>query len=144
MRASSLDERSTLMIYAISNPENTEKVVERVEEEVKRLLKDGVTEEELEKARESFIKTRQGKRANDASLAQTLQKNLEAGRSIEFQAASDLRFQNLTKAAVDQAFRKHMELGNLTIVTAGDFSKVESEEGEGTEEPEMSPKAEEK
>ena len=122
-----------MMMYAISNPVNTEKVVAGVAEEVQRLLKNGVTQEELEAARESFLKTRQGKRANDGSLAALLVKNLQADRTTDFQAASDARFKELTKDQVDETLRKYLDPDRLFIVTAGDFSKV-SEESEEAEE----------
>ena len=127
LRGSSLDQRAMMMMYAISNPENTEKVVERMAEEIERLLRDGVTLEELENARESFLKTRQGKRANDASLAAMLIKNLMAGRTTEFQAASDARFKGLTQEKVNQTLRKYLKPNQLLVVTAGDFSKVSKE-----------------
>ena len=133
LRGSSLEPRTTMMMYAISNPVNTEKVVAGVAEEVQRLLKDGVTQEELEAARESFLKTRQGKRANDGSLAALLVKNLQADRTTDFQAASDARFKELTKDQVDETLRKYLDPDRLFIVTAGDFSKV-SEESEEAEE----------
>ena len=133
LRGSSLEPRTTMMMYAISNPVNTEKVVAGVAEEVQRLLKNGVTQEELEAARESFLKTRQGKRANDGSLAALLVKNLQADRTTDFQAASDARFKELTKDQVDETLRKYLDPDRLFIVTAGDFSKV-SEESEEAEE----------
>ena len=102
-------------------------------EEVQRLLKDGVTQEELEAARESFLKTRQGKRANDGSLAALLVKNLQADRTTDFQAASDARFKELTKDQVDETLRKYLDPDRLFIVTAGDFSKVSEESKEAEE-----------
>lgn len=134
-QSSALDDRSVMMMFAISNPENTEKVVDTVDEEVKRLLSSGVTGEELEKAKESFIKNRTGGRANDGQLAATLLENLATGRTMDFHKAADARIEALTKEQVDEMLRKHLDPERLIIVTAGDFEKANgSDDGSNPEE----------
>lgn len=125
-QASPIDERGVLLMFAISNPTNTEKVVGTVKEEVERMLTSGVTGEELEKARDSFIKNRQGGRSNDGTLASTLLRNLEADRTMEFHKQADAKIQLLSKDQVDETIRRYLDPKRLVIVTAGDFSKSES------------------
>jgi len=55
LQASSLDESGMFGAYAISAPENSEKVLAAFKEEVNRALKDGFTAEELEAARGGWI-----------------------------------------------------------------------------------------
>ncbi len=54
--ASPLDPRGNLLIMAIYNPANLAKVVSGVDEEVARLLRDGVTQEELKRAKDGYLR----------------------------------------------------------------------------------------
>jgi zinc protease len=125
-RGDSEDQRGMYMMFCISNPTNTEKVVETVREEVDRMLASGVTGDELAKAKESYLTNRKGNRANDSRLASTLLTNLKTGRTMQFQQDGDERFSTLTKEQVDAAMKKVIDLERLTVITAGDFSKSES------------------
>lgn len=125
-QADSEDERGMYMMFCISNPSNTEKVVETVAEEVDRMLSSGVTGEELEKAKESYLNNRKGNRAKDRVLAGQLLSNLKTGRTMEFQSNSDEKIESLSKDRVDQALKRLIKPEKLVIVTAGDFSKTES------------------
>ena len=133
-RADASDERGIYMMFCISNPTNTEKVVDAVREEVDRMLESGVTLDELNKAKESFLTNRQGGRARDSKIASILLTNLKTGRTMDFHTQSDERITELTKEQVDAAIKSTIDPKRLVIVTAGDFSKAESGD---TEEAEM-------
>ncbi len=120
------DERGMFMMFCISKPTNTEKVVATVREEVDRMIASGVTGDELEKAKESYLTNRQGKRAGDGRLVGELISNLRTGRTMEFQQASDEKISALTKQQVDAALRKVIQPEKLLIITAGDFEKTEA------------------
>ena len=119
--ASPLDPRADLMILAIYNPTNVDKVVAGVDEELARLLKDGVTTAELERAKTGYLQQQQVQRTNDAMLAAMLSENLFLGRTMQFQADLEQKIKALTPEAVDAALRKHLDPKRLSIVTAGDF-----------------------
>ncbi|MFN9246259.1 MAG: M16 family metallopeptidase [Planctomycetota bacterium] len=131
VQADSQDERSMLMMFAISNPENTEKVVGTIDEEVGRFVESGVQAEELNNAVSSYLETRKGARANDGQLAGLLLKNLETGRSMKFQAESDQKIRLLTKERVDAVIKNLLDKQRLIIITAGDFEKANAAAGEG-------------
>lgn len=118
------DARGMYMMFCISNPMNTEKVVSTVREEVDRMIASGVTQDELNKAKESYLTNRQGRRANDGRIADELLTNMRTGRTMEFQQASDDRIMSLSKDQVDEAMRKVIDPERLLIITAGDFGKV--------------------
>lgn len=122
-RAGSHDKNGAFTIFAISNPENSQKVVSTVGEEIDRILESGVEEEEVVKACESYLQTRIGSRANDRSLARRLRKNLELGRTMEFYAAGDARIESLTKQQVDAALKTFIVRDRMAIIRAGDFEK---------------------
>ncbi|MFT7630400.1 MAG: zinc protease [Mariniblastus sp.] len=119
------DERGVYMMFCISNPTNTEKVVETVREEVDRMLDSGVTGDELEKAKESFLINRKGGRARDGRMAGELLSNLRTGRTMGYQQASDEKISTLTKEQVDAVIRKVIDPQRLIIVTAGDFNQTD-------------------
>ncbi|MGI9519857.1 MAG: M16 family metallopeptidase, partial [Pirellulaceae bacterium] len=119
--AGTQDDRGLFMMFAISNPENTEKVVDTIDEEVQRLIDSGVTGDELQRAQESWLKSREGKRADDSSLAGMLRQQLELGRTMDFVANREDRVRSLNKEQVDQALCRVIEKDRLIIVTAGDF-----------------------
>ncbi len=121
--AESIDERSMISIYAISNPENTNKVAATIDEVIQKYFADGIEDEELAKAMESYLTKRQGSRAEDRTLAGLLRKNIEAERDMAFYSSSDKKMENLTKAEVESAMKAFLSMKEMVIVTAGDFEK---------------------
>ncbi len=123
LQASPLDRRGNFMVLAIYNPNNVAKVVSGVDEELARLLRDGVKTDELEKAKTGYLQQQQVMRTTDAMLATSLAENLYLGRTMQFQADLEQKIKTLTPDAVDAALRKHLDPKRLSVVTAGDFGK---------------------
>ena len=121
--ADSQDKAGMFMVFAISNPDNTEKVVTTVAEEIQRIMDSGVEAKELKKARKSYLRTRKGGRANDNALAGRLRENLELGRTMEFYGDSDDRIEALTKEQVENAIKTLIKPEEMVIITAGDFER---------------------
>ena len=131
-RASDQDESAMFMMFAISNPDNTPKVVNAIDEEVTRFVQSGVTSEELEKAKQSYLKNRRGRRAADRALARILLSNLKNDRTMAFQQESDQRIEALNKQQVNNALKRNLNKENLVIVTAGDFERSNSKNNSDT------------
>ena len=91
------------MIYAIYNPSNVAKVVTGVDEEIAKILKDGVTEDELKKAKDGFLRQQEMGRTEDRSLASTLAGNLFIGRTMQYQADLEKAVKGLDVEAVNAA-----------------------------------------
>ena len=121
--ADPLDPNAALLILAIYNPINVDKVVAGVNEEVDRLLRDGVTAVELKAAKAGFLQQEEIERATDSRLSRILAEDLYVGRTMEFQADLDRKLRDLTPEAVNAALRKILDPKKLTVVTAGDFKK---------------------
>jgi zinc protease len=119
--ANHLDPRAMFMVYAISNPENNDEVISTIDEQIRLLLEDGPKTEELEAARDGYLKNREGSRADDSKLASILIKNLEADRTMAFYQESDQRMQSLDADAVTAALRNLIDVDRLTGFAAGDF-----------------------
>ena len=83
------------------NPLNVDKVVAGVNEELGRLIRDGVKAPELEKAKTGYLQNLHVQRTRDAALAGSLAENLYLGRTMQFQADLEQKIKTLTPQAVD-------------------------------------------
>ncbi|MCH7689108.1 MAG: insulinase family protein, partial [Planctomycetes bacterium] len=131
--SSAVDQRSAFYIYAISNPANMPKVKSAIREELDLILKDGVTEQELQKAKQGFLQSQQVSRTRDSSLAAMIEETLFAGRSMNYYTDLEQKIEALTTKDVLAALKKHIQPERLNIVAAGDFKKEKKKNEEGTE-----------
>ncbi len=118
-----IDRAATWSAYAIAAPQNMAKVETAFREEMERVLKDGVTEAELAKAKSGVMQQRLQTRAQDGPLAGGWTFYMHHGRTYAFSKAFEDRIAALTVADVNAALRKHLALAKVTIVKAGDFTK---------------------
>jgi zinc protease len=118
------DDGGYLVIQAIAAPENMDKVEAAIREELARLVKDGVTADELRDAISGVLTKRQQSRAEDASVAGMLTDQLYYGRTMQFTADLDANYKALTLEQVNEAIRKHLKPEALSVYAAGDFSKA--------------------
>jgi zinc protease len=123
VQAHPIDERGSLTIYAIANPDNRDKVVAAIDQEMRKLIKDGVTEEEVKAAKDGYLQAQKVGRTSDARLAELLSMNLFAGRDMGFYATTEAKIAKLTPDEVNEAIRKYFDPETLVIVTAGDFAR---------------------
>jgi zinc protease len=121
LSVSSFDKRAGLTIGAICNPQNMGRVEKAAREELERLLRDGVTPDELEKAKQGHLQAQKVSRANDAALAGLLSNLRHAGRTMTYEAELEKKIEALTPEQIQAAMKKHIEPTRLVIVTAGDF-----------------------
>jgi len=125
-----IDDRGSLMIYAITNPQNRDKLVSVINEEVTRMLRDGVTEEELARAKDGYLQSLSVSRTDDGYLARMLSSNMFAGRTMKYHADHEQQVRSLGVGDVKTAMDRLVDLSRLTTVTAGDFKNAEKESGE--------------
>jgi zinc protease len=121
--ADALDANSRLIMYAICNPANIDKVDQAFSEEIAKLLKDGATAKEVAEAGKAYLAAETVQRANDGMLARVLAENLTAGRTFEYYVALEKKIASLTAEQVNQALRKHFDPKRLVTIRAGDFAK---------------------
>jgi len=121
LSASSFDQRAGLTITAICNPQNIGRLEKAVQEELDRLLRDGVTQDELDKARTGYLQSQKVGRSSDTALAGILSNLSYEHRTMAFSAELEKKIETLTPDQVLAAWRKHIDPKKLVIVTAGDF-----------------------
>ena len=117
------DDAGSLTIQAIAAPENMAKVEALVREELAKLVKDGITAEELKDAVAGTLTEREQGRAEDGSVAGMLTDQLFFGRTMQFTADLDAKYAALTLDQVNAAIRKHLKPEALSVFLAGDFAK---------------------
>ena len=121
LQLSPYDANSTLGLFAIYAPQNLAKVKAGVAEEMARLVKDGVTEQELADAKSGILQNNLINRSQDGSLAGVLSSQLFQGRTMKFVADNEAKIAAATVADVNAAIVKYMNPATLVHVYAGDF-----------------------
>ena len=124
LQASSLDESGMFGAYAISAPENSEKVLAAFKEEVNKVMKDGFTAEELEAARGGWIQGQSVSRSQDRELVGKLANNLRTDRNMGWSQELEDKIMSLSVEEVNKAMAKHLDIDKITYIRAGDFEKV--------------------
>lgn len=115
---------SALMSFAAScNPRNIDRLEAAIQDELQRLLRDGITQEELDLARTSQAQSLRTAAANDNTIAQVLHAAAGEGRTLAYSVDLLAKIDALTLEQVNAAIRKHLDPKKLVIVTAGDFDK---------------------
>jgi Predicted Zn-dependent peptidases len=122
--AGSFDPVATFVAYAICAPENLPKVEIGFNEELQKVLDEGFTAEELADAKQAVLQNNVLDRAKDARLAGTLQSNIDLERSMQWQKDLEQAISDLTVEDVNAAFKKHINPEKISIVKAGDESKI--------------------
>ncbi|WP_334178463.1 pitrilysin family protein [Pseudoxanthomonas sp.] len=120
------DDAGSFTVQAIAAPENMAKVEALVREELDKLLKDGVTADELKDAVAGTLTERQQARAEDGTIAGMLTDQLYFGRTMQFTTELDAKYAALTREQVNAAIRKHLKPEALSVFVAGDFAKAAS------------------
>ncbi|NND99360.1 MAG: insulinase family protein [Pirellulaceae bacterium] len=116
------DNRVDFTIYAITNPQNKERLIEVIREEVDRILKNGVTEDELEKAKAGYLQAARVRRTDDAALAGKLVGTLFNDRTMQYVADHEKAVQAATVESVNKAIRRFIDPDKLVMAAAGDFA----------------------
>ncbi|MFW6340698.1 MAG: M16 family metallopeptidase, partial [Wenzhouxiangella sp.] len=119
--ASSLDEIANFQAFAMFAPENRERLVAVMFEELDRVMADGFDGEEVETGRRGYLQQRELQRSNDASLAGMLNSNLYLQRDMFHQERFEQALQALSADQVNAAVRRHFNPEQITTTVAGDF-----------------------
>jgi zinc protease len=118
---SAKDKNGSFTMYAICNPKNIDKVDTAIKEELSRMLKDGVTEKELNESKKAYLKKLKTDRAGDGALASLLGSGLANDRTMTYYADLEKKIAALTPDELGEAFRKYIRPDKLVVIRAGDF-----------------------
>ncbi|MBX3449752.1 MAG: insulinase family protein [Planctomycetaceae bacterium] len=131
-RAGVIDNRASLSIYAICNPDNITKVKDGIREELTLILEKGVTEQELTAAVDGYLQRQEVSRTEDPALAQMLEESLYVGRTMKYYTELEARIRKLTPEDVRRVLDEHLSVERLFIALAGDFKSEKADEKPAT------------
>ncbi len=123
LQASPFEASANFVIGGICAPENAEKALACAREELEKLAKDGVTQEELDNARKGFLEDMKVSLSSDAALTGMLTRNLYLNRTMKFLEDRVSKISALRPEDVTAAARKYLIADKLVVVCAGDLDK---------------------
>jgi zinc protease len=124
--AGSLDNIGTFFANAIYAPENAEKLEAAFKEEIQKVITEGFTGEEVAAAKTGWLQGRTVTRAQDASLAGTLNNYLFVKRDLKWDEEYEKKIAALTPEQINTAMKKYLKPEMINIVKAGDFAKAKA------------------
>ena len=126
MMARPMDKSGMFFAGAICAPQNADKAMAALLEEIDLLLKNGVPAQELAEAKKSYAATFATRLAEDDFVARRLAQDLFAARTFAHWKKINDRIQTLTAAELHAVAKKVIQPAKMTRVKAGDLSKKSS------------------
>lgn len=117
-----LDTSAELTLYAIYAPQNLAKLQTGVKEELAAFVKDGVTAQELDEAKQAIEQEIKVMRAQDPALAASLRNQLFLNRTFAWDAEQDGKLAAVTLDQVNAVIRKYFQPEAFAHFYAGDFA----------------------
>ncbi len=119
------DKNSVMYIYAIYAPQNAAKVQKGFQEEIKRFIDGGVTQEELDGVIKGWVQAKAVSRAKDRELSSLINNNLYYDRGFDFHRNLEAQVKKLTVEDVNRVIKKYFKnYEKWTVVNAGDFKNM--------------------
>lgn len=111
------DPRSTLTLYASAASARAGDALAALQDELARALRDGLTAEEVERARRSWLEARKTALRSEEGYAGLLAQGLLSGRDPAWLAAFEVRIASVTAAEVNLALRRYLGLASVVWAT---------------------------
>jgi zinc protease len=116
-----IDESGSFGVWAMYAPENRERLMAAIDEELGRVLEEDFSEDELDRAKEGWRQSREVAWGTDAQLVGTLAQLEYLGRSMAHEAELVARVVALSAEEIRAAFARHVDPAALVFVLGGDF-----------------------
>jgi len=127
--AGTLDSVGQFFAYAIYAPENVAKLETAFAEEINRVISEGFTAEEVAAAKSGWLQSRTVNRAQDPSLAGTLNHYLYINRNLRWDENIEKKVMELTPDQINTAMKKYISMDKINIIKAGDFANAGKKQG---------------
>ena len=122
--AGSLDDAGGFGAYAIVAPKNAAKAKASILEEIKRIGSEQVTDAELSRAKDAWIKDQDTNLSNDDFVASLLEDALHDSREWSFYKSQRDKIRAVSVADVAKAAKKYLVPERLIVIDAGDQAKT--------------------
>jgi zinc protease len=124
LRIPTKEDSGEFFSYAISAPQNTAKVEADFNEELKRAIADGFTEQEIAAAKSGWLQSRQVSRGQDNELTNRLVSQVFWGRTMQWDADLEQKVAALKPSEINAVLRKYLDPSKISFFKAGDFAKA--------------------
>lgn len=124
------DNRVDFTLYAITNPQNKDRLVQVMREELDLIRSEGVTEQELTEAKTAYLQAARVRRSKDGELAGELLGTMFLDRTMQHHADHEQQIKEATVDSVNSAINKYIDPERLVVAIAGDFAAAEQAEQE--------------
>ncbi len=121
--ASAFDPVGTFQAFAIYAPENVEKLEKAFNEEIAKVISGGFTADEVTAAKSGWSQSRIVTRAQDGSLAGTLNNYLFIQRDLSWDEGYEKKVMALSPDQINAVIKKYLSPDKISIIKAGDFAK---------------------
>lgn len=119
------EDSGALSISANYTAGKSQQVSEVVHKVLSDLVKNGVTEQELEAAKANIMKKRVTSLEDERRIHRMLVSQFDKQRDLLYRKKRDLAFAQLTKAEVDAAIKKYIKLDQLVEVMADQYGQAQ-------------------
>ncbi len=121
--AGALDEVANFQAFAMFAPDNRDRLVEVLFEELNQVIEAGFAADEVDAGRRGLLQQRELQRSNDGSLVGMLNANLYLGRDMFHQQRFEQALLALDAETIHAALRRHFDPARLSIAIAGDWAR---------------------
>jgi zinc protease len=111
--ASSFEDRSTIQLFATSSSSNAGKVVASLKSVLSKVLSEGFTTEQVEKAKSAWIQKRKSTFGDESEFVSTLVGSLYNGQDFEAIANFDVKLKSVNHSEATAAIRKYIDQSKL-------------------------------
>ena len=126
VQADPLDRQGIFGAGAICAPQNADKAMAAILEEIGKMLADGVAEDELARAKKAWQLAFDNQITDDDYVAGQLNGGLYLGRTMAYQQHQNDAIQKLGPADLAKVMKKHFHPERLVKVRAGDAAKFKA------------------
>ena len=123
--AGPIDEIAAFSGFAAFAPENRDRLIEVMFEELNKVIDEGFEAEEFEAGRRGYLQQRNLRRSSESALTGMLNDNLYLDRDMHHQAEFEQRLEALDVNDINQAVREHFDPSRISYSVAGDFEESE-------------------
>jgi zinc protease len=122
--AGTIDDAGGFVGYMIVAPQNLAKAKASMLDEIAKMTAGGVQADELQRAKDTWVKEQDTALGEDGFVLSMLQQQLYKGHTMDFTRKLRASVQAVTAADVDRVAKARLVPGRLVIVDAGDHAKA--------------------
>ena len=112
-------------VFAIYAPENDQRIMRCLREEIERITSEGFSADEVEEAKSGWLQQQVVARSDEGELAGRLARRQQENKTLAWDEDLERRVATLTVDDINAAFRRHISFDKMSVIRAGDFAEEE-------------------